>query len=293
MDKQPTMEAYAELQAAYEHFNRELFDARLPPCLITLQRAKRSYGYFSARQFARRDGTITDEIALNPGFFGVVPICESLSTLVHEMTHLWQHHFGKPGRARYHNAEWADTMERIGLMPSATGQPGAARVGEHMSHYIVEGGPFSQAADQLLTTDFQISWFDRFPPIAQAPALIGPPPPPKTKASSKKKDESAQESVAAPPRPADQITSAQAEAIATMIEQRHLANGIELASIASLLELPKTADADSVRDTHVVKKSNRVKYRCPECGNQVWGKPGLRIHCGEDACEVAAYRPCR
>lgn len=33
----PTTETYAELQLAYEHFNKTLFDNRLPACLITLQ----------------------------------------------------------------------------------------------------------------------------------------------------------------------------------------------------------------------------------------------------------------
>ena len=99
----PTRETYSELQQAYEHFNQRLFDDALPHCLITLQREKRTCGYFSAARFASLDGSTTDEIALNPAYFAAVPIIETLQTLVHEMTHLWQHHFGKPGRARYHN----------------------------------------------------------------------------------------------------------------------------------------------------------------------------------------------
>jgi hypothetical protein len=31
----------------------------------------------------------------------------SLSTLVHEMAHLQQNHFGKSSRTGYHNKEWA------------------------------------------------------------------------------------------------------------------------------------------------------------------------------------------
>lgn len=37
-----------------------------------------------------------------------------LSTLVQEMVHLWQHHFGKPGRRRYLNKQWADKMDSLG-----------------------------------------------------------------------------------------------------------------------------------------------------------------------------------
>ncbi|CAH5543468.1 hypothetical protein AI2839V1_4741 (plasmid) [Enterobacter cloacae] len=32
----PTLQAYDELQRAYDHFNNELFDGVLPDCLITL-----------------------------------------------------------------------------------------------------------------------------------------------------------------------------------------------------------------------------------------------------------------
>lgn len=39
----PTAQAYAELQAAFDHYNRELFGGELPPCLITMQREKRTW----------------------------------------------------------------------------------------------------------------------------------------------------------------------------------------------------------------------------------------------------------
>ncbi|EAA4127232.1 sprT domain-containing protein, partial [Salmonella enterica subsp. enterica] len=47
----PTQQTYEELQVAYDHFNEALFDGSLPPCLITLQREKKTYGYFSAERF--------------------------------------------------------------------------------------------------------------------------------------------------------------------------------------------------------------------------------------------------
>ena len=40
-----------------------------------------------------------------------------MATLVHEMIHQWQEDHGHPPRRCYHNAEWADKMEAIGLMP--------------------------------------------------------------------------------------------------------------------------------------------------------------------------------
>lgn len=93
----PTYQTYSELQQAYDHFNATLFDSKLPYCLITLQREKRTVGYFSAARFASLDGSTTDEIAINPSYFAVVPLVETMQTLVHEMAHLWQQHLGKPG----------------------------------------------------------------------------------------------------------------------------------------------------------------------------------------------------
>lgn len=168
----PTEEAYGELQAAYDHFNRELFDDTLPPCLITFQREKRTYGYFARERFVSGNGDKTDEIAMNPAYFAVVPVMEVLQTLVHEMAHLWQFHFGTPGRRGYHNKEWAENMEGIGLMPSDTGKEGGRKVGEKMADYPIPGGAFMAAAEALLTTDFKITWRDRFPVKAQLEQVI-------------------------------------------------------------------------------------------------------------------------
>jgi len=83
----------------------------------------------------------TDEIALNSGTFAQRTDEEILSTLVHEMVHHWQGHFGKPGRGRYHNHQWADKMEALGLVPTHTGLPGGRKVGQLVTHSIVAGGP--------------------------------------------------------------------------------------------------------------------------------------------------------
>ena len=51
---EPTREVYAELQDAFSHFNLTLFGSTLPPCLITLQRERRTYGYFSSQRFVHQ-----------------------------------------------------------------------------------------------------------------------------------------------------------------------------------------------------------------------------------------------
>jgi predicted SprT family Zn-dependent metalloprotease len=161
-DPDPTRQTYATLQAAVRHFNRRLFDGRLPNCLVTFQRRANALGYFAPDRFEHRDGNArTDEIALNPKHINERPPEDTLSTLVHEMTHLRQQHFGKPGRGRYHNAEWADMMEEIGLMPSRTGAPGGKRTGDRVSHYIVANGPFEVACAAFLEKHAGLLWGDR------------------------------------------------------------------------------------------------------------------------------------
>nr|AFK89009.1 Mpr protein [Acetobacter pasteurianus] len=221
----PTDTTYRELQIAYNHFNEELFSGQLPSCLITLQRDKKTYGYFSSEQFSNRENILTDEISLNPAFFGVRSIEESLSTLVHEMTHLWQAHFGKPGRGRYHNREWAAKMIDLGLTPTDTGEPGGKMTGDRMTHLINPDGAFAASCARLIGQEYTLSWIDRFPP--QAPGAKGG------------EEGEGEEGGAAEPK----------------------------------------------------NKSNRVKFRCPVCEAQAWGKPGLRLLCGGENCEAAPLVP--
>lgn len=151
----PTDRTYSGLDKAYDHFNDVLFGSELPRCLITMQRKKGCYGYFAPTRFGRRDGsTVTDEIALNPAAFKQQMMDDTLSTLVHEMVHLWQHHFGEPSRSGYHNREWAQRMHDVGLIPSSTGQPGGKQTGQKMDHYIAANGPFSKACVALRKPGF-------------------------------------------------------------------------------------------------------------------------------------------
>src|SRR5438477_344895 len=98
---------YVTLRTAFDFFNRRLFAGELPPALISMQRRPVARGYCSAKPFTgrRRGGRGMDEIALNPNTFKDRTDGEILLTLIHEMVHHWQAHFGKPGRRLYHNEE--------------------------------------------------------------------------------------------------------------------------------------------------------------------------------------------
>lgn len=157
----PTKETYDAFQQAYEVLNKSLFGGDLPNCLITLQRRKRTQGFFSADRFGREDGRASDEIALNPAHFRNRPVREVLATLAHEMVHLWQHHSGKAGRGRYHNRQWAAKMKEIGLQPTDTGEEGGKETGDKVHHLIVPDGRFERVANRLLARGFSITWTEK------------------------------------------------------------------------------------------------------------------------------------
>lgn len=177
----PTEEAYGEFQNAYDFYNRKLFQDTLPPCLITLPRkTKRTFGYFSHQRFVHLpDGrSTTDEIAMNPVHFHARSVEDTLSTLAHEMVHLWEAHYGKAGKRGYHNKKWGAKMKEIGLYPSNTGDEGGKETGYQMSHYILPSGQFHLVTVALLAKGFSISWAD-----AVATGLVDAPHPKQPKKS--------------------------------------------------------------------------------------------------------------
>lgn len=216
----PTYQIYAELQLAYDHFNKGLFSGELPECILLLDnKERRVLGYFASERFVNDIGIKCDIIAMNPMHFANPnrQIVGVLQTIVHEMCHLWQHHFGKNISLKvYHNKEWAIKMESVGLMPSKTGKPYGSKTGQQMMDYPVENGLFMQYCQTLLTPGYQLSWRDRF----------------------------------------------------TMNETGLVAT-ISLNNIDDVeIELPSTPN-----------RSNRIKYTCPACKSNVWGKQSLNIVC--------------
>lgn len=156
----PTIELYTALQHAFDHFNAELFDDTLPQCLITLRSSSRSYGYMHSKRFVNISGRQVDELGINPGYFGLLSFEEVMSTLVHEMVHHWQNHFGTPSKSLPHNSEWAGKMESLGLNPTDTGLPGGKRTGRSMSDYIMPDGLFIMACSRLSEKGMHLPWLD-------------------------------------------------------------------------------------------------------------------------------------
>lgn len=160
--EEPTLVQYKEFQSAYSFYNRALFDGKLPDVLIVMTRNPRSHGYLAPNRWKHRmKGDVHHELSLNPMLFPLLEVENVLSTLVHEMVHAWQFSFSeKPPRKGYHNREWADRMEEIGLIPSTTGEPGGKATGQSVDHYIDPDGPFMQATAVLLDLGFEIPYTD-------------------------------------------------------------------------------------------------------------------------------------
>jgi len=257
----PSQEIYSAVEKAYAFFNRELFADKLPDCLIVLQRQPKMMGYVSPKRWVNSNKRFVDELAINPEYFLGYPLIEIMQTLVHEQCHIWQAKFGKPGRRGYHNLEWADKMQSIGLMPSHTGLPNGKKTGEHMNDYVILGGKFHSLYLQLIETGYHLPWLDRIPLTR------------KEKSSS-----------------VFNIEGLSADKILNQDELKIYSTKLGENIIADQLEVDAESDEVEsllapIRLSQTIKKNTRVKYRCHTCGNQLWGKPNMNIICGD--CNTA------
>lgn len=251
----PTEELYASMQIAFDHFNAELFDGKLPKVLFTTQRQHGMMGYFSAERWTSADGKKCHEIAINPLYVGRATLIELMQTLVHEMAHCWQHCYGKPAIRSYHNKEWADKMTSIGLMPSTTGKPGGHRVGQHMGDYPKPKGKFIHSCARLLNEkQFTLPWVDRF---AISSANVD-----------------------------DDVLSEGDHNNEPLMEALQGFDDSLIKQLTTSMNNLFGHDFFIDQEAKAVKK-RKVKYTCPNCHINVWGKDGLSIRC--DECDELMY----
>jgi len=151
---------YGGLQGAIDHFNKELFESKLPDLFLVYQRRANSSGHYAPARYSARVGKDgKDELSLNPDDFISKTDEQVCQTLVHELVHHWQEHFGvqKPKQYSYHNKEWAAKMKAIGLQPSSTGMVGGNETGQRMSDYVIRGGPFTQSFARLAESGWKLN----------------------------------------------------------------------------------------------------------------------------------------
>lgn len=237
----PTFDIYNFFQSAYDLFNKELFNSKLPDCLLTLQREKMVMGYFSKNRWRGKEST-KHEIALNPSYFVSHNSLELMQTIVHEMCHLWQAEFGKPGAKGYHNKEWAKKMESIGLIPSDTGAKGGNKTGYKMSDYAEEHGLFYKACEKFIKKGYVLPYIDRTCSIIR-------------------------------PNSISQIraTDSNIDLDSSNVENLLLQPTSDLFN----LDLNVINEAEETR----LKKKKTV-YECKGCGDKAWGKSSLNLICG-------------
>lgn len=143
-----TKKQFSTLEDLFDYYNRALFAGELPECLLNLSRHGGARGFFVAGRWNDRKKKNVHEISLNPDTMDCADK-KWHSTLVHEMVHLWENEKGTASRRAYHNKKWARKMEAIGLMPSNTGKPGGKKTGQHMTHYVIKGGLFDKAFNNI------------------------------------------------------------------------------------------------------------------------------------------------
>lgn len=143
-----TLRLFGALQDAYNYFKYHLFDNKLSPVVLTLNRKARSMGYYRPNSWVSDRQETLPEININPSILHM-PATEVMQTLVHEMCHHYQFLFGKAGRGGYHNIEFSRIMFSVGLMCSSTGKPGGRITGESMADYFIEGGRFIQVFNEM------------------------------------------------------------------------------------------------------------------------------------------------
>ena len=243
-ERTPTQHVYDLLEKAQDFFNKELFQSMLPKTVITLQRQKNTLGYFSTNRWVNKDGTLAHEIALNPSYFATRSLMDMLSTIVHEQCHQWQDKYGTPGRGNYHNKEWANKMESVGLIPSATGKPNGKKTGDRMSHYPDPHGQFIAACRTFIKKGEELRWVDRFPLNANR-AL----------------NDMTTETEGGLQEENTMLYTPMSDMMTGVIEP-HRHNG-----------------------QHRKKPKTKIKYTCPSCKSNVWGKPDIKLGCLD--CSVA------
>jgi predicted SprT family Zn-dependent metalloprotease len=270
----PTLETAQFLQNAYDFFNRKLFESKLPHCMLVLQRqSANSYGYFSPDRWTQAKGLHVHEISLNPIHFAQSSLLDVYSTILHEQCHMYQYLFLKRPRRGYHDQEFSRIMQKVGLMPSSTGEPGGNKTGQFMSDYPIPSGPFLQECKNLVKEGVTLKWFDAEAIyFDQRPGL----------------------------RESDTVIDIDAIPFGEMANVSLLNifdtdqsfetindNFIDSVLNSNFSHLVDTMNWSTNYSPTAAKKKNKIKYSC-SCGNNVWGKADLRLicaNCDEDYFE--------
>lgn len=106
-----------QLEKMYNILNLDFFDGSLPLPIITVQSKPRSYGHCSLTKIWQRKDDETYELNIAAEVL-MMPIEETIDTLLHEMIHLYcrQNDIKEVSRGgAYHNTKFKEEAEKRGL----------------------------------------------------------------------------------------------------------------------------------------------------------------------------------
>lgn len=148
MDKKAISDIQIELERAYSHFNRELFNSGLKPCMITIQKPAHGsiLGWTSVDKIwlSRNQAENRLEVNVCPHIFHEPPDIV-YGVLLHEMVHVFNCHRGicDCSHGQYHNRKFRDEAIAVGLAVAKLGYRGWAKT------EIAKGGRAEQAIRSL------------------------------------------------------------------------------------------------------------------------------------------------
>jgi|3_EtaG_2_1085321.scaffolds.fasta_scaffold87204_1 hypothetical protein len=135
----PTIEQADAYQKAFDILNNELFDGIVnAPMLVLTRNTKVIGGYLATDRWENEDGDTVCELAINANVMAEGDLPTVMGILVHEMVHLWQYQYGAVSRNGYHNKEWVDKCDDIGLC--ITNSDGKNGTGQAVETGLAKGG---------------------------------------------------------------------------------------------------------------------------------------------------------
>lgn len=173
-------------------------------------------------------------------------------------------------------------------MPSNTGRVGGKRTGQKMDDYPIKGGLFLKVAEKIMMDNLTIQWYDRvIPNFTPARSIYHQQQ--ITEAVGKKNRLSFVPILDTLNSPLTKF-NVNKEQLRSLIErfERERAGITEDNEDDDISSLPVPESVlEFIRKDQkkpIQQKKGKVKFSCPECGNNAWGKESLNIICGD--CDV-------
>lgn len=137
--------AIGQLEKMFRAINTDLFDGKLPNCIITVQSSPRNMGHSSTKKIWQHKDQYTYEINIAAEVLDMI-IEETLDTLIHEMVHIYcrENNIKETSRGTsYHNKRFKKEAEKRLLICHPCGAAGYNTVGtnnDKLTAYAMEKG---------------------------------------------------------------------------------------------------------------------------------------------------------